>query len=169
MKKTIAPIPLILIAALLSFSTWFTGCGSSKPAASSANNEAIVQAVQNDQWVFTPSYAMPQGSRSRNITGSYFVTCTKDKIVFSLPYFGKLYSPSGAINSQSPLDFTSNKFSLQKDKNKKGAGVITVKPEDNNEVQSAIFTFFDNGSATLNVTFTNRSPISFNGTVAPKQ
>lgn len=131
---------------------------------SSVTQDEIAQAINNDRWDFSADYAQPSYGRSRNITGSYYVQCRKDTLIVALPYYGKLNSPAGASN-ENPLDFKSTEFKLTKQKRKKGGWLVTVKSA-NPEVQSMDFTFFDNGSAQVTFTMTNRSGINFSGKVA---
>ncbi len=73
------------------------------------------------------------------------------------------------MSTQSPLDFQSTNFTINKKENDKGRWDVVIKPNDYREVQSLTFTFFNNGSAQLNVQLTNRTPISFNGDVMPRR
>jgi len=154
---------------LLSFallSTFFIACSSEKKINSSFSQDEITQAINNDRWTFTATYAMPSYGRSRSLNNEYSVTCrNKDTLLVALPYYGKLNSPAGAF-SGNPLDFKSNNFTLAKEQKKPGEWLVTIKPE-NSEAQSMSFTFFDNGTAQLNIIMTNRSGISFSGKVAP--
>ena len=130
----------------------------------SAQDE-IAQAIKNDRWDFTADYAYPTSGRSRNITGLYFVHCRKDTLIVALPYYGKLNSAAGATN-ENPLDFKSTDFKLSKEVRKKGGWLVTIN-NPNPEVQTMSFTFFDNGTARVYLTMTNRSGIEFSGKLAP--
>lgn len=142
-------------------------CSSSKQAAASFSKEAVTEAINKNEWVFTANYAMPQTGRSRITNGLYTVTYSDNKFVVYLPYFGRAYTaPIGS--SQGPLDFTTSDFDVVKNQKKEGEWDIVLKPKDNREVQSLNFTLYDNGAADVNATLTNRTPISFRGTVAPK-
>lgn len=155
---------LARVSAYLLLSIFFIACSSGKRVSSSSPAE-ITQAINNNQWVFSADYAMPSYGRSRNLTYGYNVICSNDSLIASLPYFGKLNSPAGAM-SGNPLDFKSANIKLNKEQRKDGGWLVTIKP-NTNEVQSMSFTFFDNGSAQLNVIMTNRSGINFSGKVAP--
>lgn len=143
----------------------FVACSSGKQMSTSATQEEIAQGVKTDRWEFSAQHAMPSYGSSRTITGSYFVRCRKDTLIVALPYYGKVNSPSGASNTN-PLDFQSTNIKIEKQEKKPGEWLVTVKP-DNPEVQSMAFSFFDNGSAQLNITMTNRSGISYTGKVNP--
>ena len=153
---------VVFISILLS------NCSSSKQTASDASNAAIAEAINKNEWVFTANYVIPQSGRSRATNSLYTVTYSDNKFLVSLPYFGKAYTASIG-SSQSPLDFKSSDFEINKEMKKQGEWAITVKPKDYSEVQTLNFTLYENGSADLGVTLTNRSPISFRGTVSPKK
>ena len=151
------------MAAYILLSVFSIDCSSGQQISSTPAD--ITQAINNSQWIFSANYAVPSFGNSRNLTGEYSVKCNKDTLSVALPYFGKLNSPAGAM-SGNPLDFKSTNINLSKEIKKDGGWLITIKP-NNPEVQSMDFTFFDNGSAQLNVLMTNRSGISFNGKVIP--
>jgi len=144
---------------------FFTGSSFIRQQSSSFIQDEIAQAINNDRWDFTADYAYPSYGKSRNITGVYYVQCRKDTLVVALPYYGKLNSSAGA-NNENPLDFKSTDFKLTKEVRKKGGWLVTIN-KPNSEVQSMSFTFFDNGTARVYFTITNRSGIDFSGKVAP--
>jgi Domain of unknown function (DUF4251) len=146
-----------------------TGCsGSKQAAASNYSKEAITEAINKNEWTFTANFAMPQTGRSRPVNGLYTVTCSGNKFVVYLPYFGRAYTAQLG-SSQGPLDFQTSDFDLVKEQKKEGQWSLLLKPKDYKEVQSMNFTLYDNGSANLAVMLTNRTPISFTGNVAPKK
>ena len=163
MKQIINYQPLI-IPALLSAVVIFSACSSAKEV-TTATPQEITSAINNDQWKFTATYVTPSYGNSRSLTSEYFVTATNDKLVVALPYYGKLNSSAGALEGN-PLDFSSTSFNLTKETKSDDGWVVTIKSPDP-EVQSMIFTFFDNGSAQLMITMTNRTGISYSGRVAP--
>lgn len=158
-----------LFSSLLIVNTILTSCsGSKQTAASDFSKEAITEAVNKNEWVFTANFVIPQSGRSRSTNGLYTVTYTNNKFVVYLPYFGKAYTATIG-SSQGPLDFTTSDFDLAKEEKKAGQWSLVLKPKDNKEIQSMNFSLYDNGSGSLNVTLTNRSPISYNGNIAPKK
>ena len=156
----------LIIPVFLSAIIVFNACSSAKEI-TTATPEQITRAINSDHWRFSADFVNPTYGRSRNLTSEYFVTANNGKLAVALPYFGKLNSPAGAMNGN-PLDFESTSFNLSKETRNDGGWVITIK-SPNPEVQSMVFTFFDNGSAQLNITMSNRSAISYSGTVAPVQ
>jgi hypothetical protein len=144
------------------------GCSSSKQATSDASKAAVTEAINKNDWVFTANYVMPQSGRSRTTTSVYTVTYSENKFLVDLPYFGRAYSASIG-STESVLNFKTSDFDISKNMKKEGEWDITVKPKDYKEVQTLNFSLYANGSAGLSVILTNRSPISFRGTVAPKK
>ena len=155
---------LIGLLSIVLISTFFSACSSEKQVSSFSQDE-ITQAINNNRWTFTADNASPAYGRSQNLSGGYFVTCRTDTLITALPYFGKLNSPAGAMTGN-PLDFKSTKFTITKE-DKKGGGWVVMINRPDQEVQSMTFSFYDNGSAQLNVVMTNRSGINFSGKVTP--
>lgn len=119
--------------------------------------------IESQNYVFKATMVYPQGGRSRHLTDEYDLTVTKEKVVSYLPYFGKSYSSSYG-SSDGGIKFTSSKFDYKPEKTSKN-WEITIKPKDAHDVQELFLTVFDNGSAKLRVTSTNRQGISFDGHV----
>ncbi len=165
MKQQLNPflyVSLLTIFVLLCF----TGCSPGKEV-STASKEEIAQAIGVDAWKFTALFVNPQYGRSRNVNGSYLVKFNREKMEVYLPYFGRAYGGADVMSGRSPLDFTTTDFSFEKEQDRKGAWVITIKPKDYSEVQIFLFTLEGNGRAELNIQLTNRSPISFRGIIDP--
>ncbi len=152
-------------AGLVLVSIFFIACSSEKRMTSSFTQDEITQAINNSRWTFSANSASPSYGSYRNLTGGYFVKCQKDTLIVGLPYYGKLNAPAGALEGN-PLDFKSTNFTLTRQDKKPGEWLVTINRPDQ-EVQSMTFTFFDNGSAQLNIVMTNRSSISFSGNVGP--
>jgi len=129
---------------------------------------AVKNMIDSQQFVFEAQSVTPLRGNFRSLTSSYDVTVTKDSLRSYLPYFGRAFNPP-YNPSASPLDFTSTKFSYSFSSRKKNVWNIIIKPKDNSEIQQYLFTVFDNGRASLNVTSTSRDPILFNGYVREKQ
>ena len=153
------------LTGLVLVSTLFIACSSEKQIDSSFTQDEIGQAINNNRWTFSARSASPAYGSFRTLTGGYFVNCLKDTLVVGLPYYGKLNSSAGALGGN-PLDFRSTNFTLTREDKKPGEWLVTINRPDQ-EVQSMSFTFFDNGSAQLNIVMTNRSGISFSGKVIP--
>lgn len=154
-----------LLVQVILFSLVMAGCGPTKEAAAPGvfNNPALQQAITANEWLYTATDVQPQSGRSTIVNGRYTVQASGQKLVVYLPYIGRSFSGAAAYSNQNPLGFETTNFEITKTQNKKGAWLVTIKPNDYKEVQSMIFTFYDNGTARLHVTLTNRSAISYNG------
>ena len=152
-------IPVCLTAIIT-----INACSSGREI-TTATPQEITQGINNDQWKFFATHVSPSYGNSRSLTSEYFVSTANNKLIVALPYFGKLNSSAGAMEGN-PLDFESTSFNLTKESRNNGGWIVTIKTPDP-EVQSMTFTFFDNGSAQLSITMTNRTAISYTGRVAP--
>ena len=165
MKKIIWSVLCLFTITIIS-----AGCSSSKSStAVPLTTYALHQAITENKWVFTADYVMPQSGRSRATNGLYTMVANADKISVQLPYFGRAYSGADVLSGKGPLDFTSTDFNLDKQEKKEGEWRLLLKPNDYREVQSITMNFYTNGRASVDVLFTNHSPISFRGTISLKQ
>lgn len=139
------------------------GCSTAKQSVNSSYQETITTAINNDNWVFTAQNISPQYGSTRIVNGLYQFAFSKDTIVSYLPYLGRSFAGAYFFNSRGPLDFTDTGFRYSKEQDKNGSWTVTIKPNDNREVQSMVFTLYDNGTSQLNVTLTNRTPVSYSG------
>ncbi|MDF2192329.1 DUF4251 domain-containing protein [Paraflavitalea sp. CAU 1676] len=133
-----------------------------------AEKAAQVKAmVESQRYVFKPQSANPMRGRTVQLTSEYTVKVSKDTIISDLPYFGRSYT-APIDPSKGGIQFNSTKFDYKLEEVKKG-WQVTIKPGDVSDVQQFFLTIFTNGSATLQVTSTNRTPISFNGSVSERR
>lgn len=143
----------------------FYSCSSSQTTAQPANT-SVTAAIDSNNWVFTALQVRPQTGRTGPVNGLYTVTYTPDTLNVYLPYFGRAYGNADLLRNKSPLDVVLTDFTVNKEQEKPGRWRIVFKPADQKDLQSLSFVFFTNGSAALDIILTNRSPISFTGTVA---
>ena len=161
-SKNIYSIAAIIIV----FTT--AACNSAKKAANAtATTNAITLAVDSSKWKFIANQVMPQYGNARQANGDYDTRLNKDNMIVYLPYFGKADAGANFTSGKGPLDFTTTNFTIEKKQNRKGLWVVTITPNDNREVRALNYTFSPGGFATLSVTMSNRTGISFSGTVVP--
>jgi hypothetical protein len=130
---------------------------------------AIKNRVESQNYVFKAQTVMPMSGRTRQLTSDYDLKVTKESIVSDLPYFGRAYS-APIDPTKGGIEFTSKDFDYTLTPNKKDGWTALIKPKDYRDVQQMTLNISSTGYATLQVTSTNRQPISFNGIiVAPKQ
>lgn len=168
MKKSTKPFLDRLALFLLIATLLVSACTSTQNTTAKASPQAITNAIDSSHWVFTANDVVPQSGTSRNLRGDgYTVVLNNNRLVVQLPYFGQAYSGAAAYATKGPLDFTATDVAIDKQQVKENRWELTIKPKDNAEVQSMNFTFFSNGSASVSITMTNRSGLSFNGNVGP--
>lgn len=104
-----------------------------------------------------------QGStRLLDLDYGYTLEVTQDKITSTLPYFGRMYTPTSDPDKQS-YRFTSEKFTYKESVDKKNVKVITLRPQDVTHIQRMVIQVFPNGRAYLSVEATDRQLISYDG------
>ncbi|MBO9151709.1 DUF4251 domain-containing protein [Chitinophaga sp. GCM10012297] len=145
------------------------GCSGTQQAASADSPEKIKQLIESRNYVFQVQAVLPMSGRTRQVTGdNYDVTVSKDTINSFLPYFGRAYS--APINpSQGGIQFISQQFEYDEKPGRNGGWDIVIKPKDVQDVQQFSLSVSDNGYASLQVTSTNRQPISYNGVITEKR
>lgn len=136
----------------------------SKEDKNAAKKEAIKTMVNTQQYVFRAQSVQPLSGATRQLTSEYDLGVTKEKITSYLPYFGRAYS-APVNTSQGGIQFTSTSFDYTATDRKRGGWEISIKPKDAPEVQQLNLVISEDGYATLNVTSTNRQPISFTGII----
>ncbi|RYF90903.1 MAG: DUF4251 domain-containing protein [Chitinophagaceae bacterium] len=161
----IFPVFSFVIILLLLF-----GCKAPQSITKGQQAQNIKAAIDSNSWTFTALNVQPQTGRSQMVNGLYTVVSSADSLNVYLPYFGRAFSGADIYgSSKSVLDFISTNFSFDKQNTKEGKWTILMIPKDQREIQTMTFTFFSNGSASLAVVLTNRTPINFTGTLAARK
>jgi hypothetical protein len=128
----------------------------------------IKEWMDSGKFVFVAQMALPMKGNNRDLTSEYDVQVAKDTIISYLPYFGRAYSAS--LNpDDAGIKFISKDFTYNITSRQKGGWNISVNPKDVKIVQQLVFFVSPDGYASLQVTLTDRQPISFNGYVREKK
>lgn len=155
--KTILPLLLICLLA--------GSCASSRSQDIDENN-ATASLVNAGNFLFRVQTATPMNGRLIQLTSEYEVKVTKDSIISFLPYFGRAFT-APMDPTKGGINFTSTQFSNKLRQRRNGGWELTIKPSDAPEIQTFNFSITPSGYATLQVTSTNRQPISFYGKIEP--
>lgn len=123
--------------------------------------------IESRNYDFVAQMALPMSGNTRQLTSEYDVQVSKDTINSYLPYFGRAYSASLDPNDAG-IKFISKDFIYKTTTRKKGGWDIQIKLKDVKEVQQLSFSISEEGYASLQITQTNRQPISFNGYIRGK-
>lgn len=143
-----------------------TACGTSQMT---AEKEAVArevnQRVQDFDFTFKATYAYPTGFRSIYLSPYYDVKVNPDTVRAYLPYYGRAYvAPMDP--SEGGIKFTSTDFDYQVVPGRKnGNWQVNIRTRDTGREIFLFFDIWENGSTRLNVTDTNRQPISFQGDI----
>lgn len=141
-----------------------SACGVAQSAVEKEKMASDVQnAVEMRDFEFKATYAYPTGYKSIYLSPFYDVKVSADTVKAYLPFYGRAY--------RAPMDsreggyrFTSTDFEYQAEKGKKkGSWDITITFHDLNRPVTFNFDIWENGKAHLNVSDTDRQPISFQG------
>lgn len=125
--------------------------------------ELVKEQVENREYTIEVNRALPTGGRSVNLTSLYELKVQGDSVYSYLPYFGRAYSvPYGGGDG---LRFETVMTDYNVTYDKKGTARIQFKAITNEDNFTFNISVFDNGSASINVTPTNRQQISFNGEI----
>ncbi|HEY8959295.1 DUF4251 domain-containing protein [Chitinophaga sp.] len=157
---------LLLLGAVISASLFAQGTKAQQKADKIARIKSLIEA-QN--YVFVAQNALPMSGRMRNLTSEYNVIVGADSVISYLPYFGRAYTSADYGATKSPLDFKTKSFDYNVTPGKKDGWNITIKPKDHRSVQSFNLSVSSEGYASLQVTSSDRSPISFNGYVTERK
>ncbi|MFT3682867.1 MAG: DUF4251 domain-containing protein [Ferruginibacter sp.] len=165
-KRFLKEVAVGFVIAFLS-ATLFS-CSAGKQVTAAPSVGTITNAVDSSKWVFTVNQVQPLGGGTRIANGVYTLSYSANKIIVYLPYFGNAFSGADVLSGKNPLDFISENFTTNKEEVKEGEWRIIVEPKDNTEVRILNFTLYSNGNASLNVTMTNRTAISYTGNISAK-
>jgi len=124
--------------------------------------------VEAKAFTFEASTMTPSKGGMRQLTGvNYTVRVSGDTLISDLPYFGRVFNVS-SITGDNGMNFTSYQFTYDSKAGKKNKWLLTIKTKDLNADRDLSFVFFDNGTATLNITSSDRQFISYQGRVVAK-
>jgi len=166
-----------LIKYLLACTVIFAGLNASAQSSRSERQAAkaadIKRMVENVSYVFKANFVNPQRGGGHMLTSDYDLAVSKDTLNVFLPYFGRAYV-APVDPTQGGIQFKTTRFDYKAKTNKKGGWDVVITPKDRNsndmrDVQTFRLSITSSGYATLNVTSTNRDPISFDGYIQAVQ
>ncbi|MCJ7933772.1 MAG: DUF4251 domain-containing protein [Chryseobacterium sp.] len=112
--------------------------------------------------------SMPNSTATRmlNLDGNYTIEVSKDIMVVTLPYFGRVFNPSYGNPDQNSYRFTSKDFTINKSQSKKGNWTLKIKPKDVSNVNEINIEIFKTGKAFVSIGSNDRQPITYDGYVS---
>jgi len=138
--------------------------GFNSTLAQDKKEATIKNVVETQQYIFKAQSVSPMTGSQRTLTSDYDLTVSNSSIKSYLPYFGVAYI--APINSSGPgIEFNTTEFQYTKEKSRKDGWDITIVPKNVPEIQKLFLHISGSGYTTLQVTSTNRQPISFYGRI----
>jgi len=115
------------------------------------------------EFVFLAKTALPQGSKSVNLTSSYDVSFSTDFIKSYLPYYGRAYSGVGYGGDKGMMfEGKPKEFTVTKGKKNYQVNAIVAGETDTYRISLSVSV---SGSSSLIINSNNRSSISYNGEI----
>jgi hypothetical protein len=134
----------------------------------SERETAVKNLIESGNYVFEAQTAMPLRAQVRQLTFGFDMKVSKDTINSYLPYFGRAYV--APINpSEGGLNFISTNFDYTLKNRRKGGWDILIATKDQRDNKRMMLTVQESGHASLQVTSTDRQPISFNGVITERK
>lgn len=128
---------------------------------------AVTKMLKDRIYTFTAQSYTSTTVSQRQLTDDYSLRIKSDSVIGLLPYYGQSYSAQINV-TDGGLKFSSAKFDYDFVEKKKGKCEITIRPKDDRTVQVLYLTVFSDGGAQLQVSSSNREPMTFNGYVSVK-
>lgn len=146
----------------------FNSCGSTMSVAEKEKLATDVRAaVETGNFLFKATYAYPTGHRSIYLSPNFDVRVSSDKVGSYLPFFGRAYR-APMSPSEAGYRFTSTDFEYSFSQgSKSGQWDVVIKINDLNRPVTYRFDIWENGTARLNITDSDRQAISFQGELMP--
>lgn len=114
------------------------------------------------------SFPNSTSTRMLNLDYGYTIVVKKEKLEVTLPYFGRLYTPS-MDNDKNSYRFSSKDYSISKSEGKKGSTIVTIAPKDVTNVRRIIMEVYKSGKAYVSIDSNDRQPISYDGYIMKNQ
>ena len=128
-------------------------------------NEAVLKSLLSHKtFIFKAQSAWPLQGTVVQLTPGFDMRVLTDSINTYLPYFGRSYQANYS-STNSGINFTTTRFDYKLKEKSKGGWELTIRPNDNREIDQLNYSISKNGYATLQVTSNNRQAISFYGVI----
>lgn len=130
--------------------------------AQDSTKQSIKTAIDAKRYSFQPINITTSSGRLRQLDLGYFLRVNGDTLKVNLPYFGRAYS-APIDPSDAGFDFTSTNFTYTVSPGKKNSHNISIKTKDRTYNTEFTLTVYDNGTAYLRASGSDREPVSYNG------
>jgi hypothetical protein len=124
--------------------------------------------IDSKHYIFEPTNMTPSRGGVKQLTPGYFFGVSGDTVKVYLPYIGRAYS-APVNTSDAGFDFTTTDFTYAVTAGKKNSYNISVKTKDKVYNTDFTLTVYDNGTAYLRASASDKQPVSYNGDVKEKK
>jgi len=135
-----------------------------KAAKEKALIETTKTLIDAQNWQFNAHQMLPMQGKSKTLTTLYHVVLKNDTVDSYLPFYGRAYHVDYG-STDSPMTFKAKISDYTQKPAKKGGWIIQFSTKNKNDVLQYSFAVSENGTATLNVSSTNRQSISYYGKI----
>ena len=135
--------------------------------AQDSTKQTIKTSLDAKHFVFQPTMMTPSRGRTRHVDPGYFFKVNGDTLQVYLPYIGRAYS-APIDPSDAGFDFTSTSYNYTVTEGKKKSYEITIKTKDKTSNAEFYLTVYDNGTAYLRASSSDKESISYNGDIQEK-
>lgn len=164
---------ILKIASVLCFFLLMSACATSNKIPSAKVNSLLEggeftfmaeRANPTNFDVINVMNSLPNSSSARilNLDYGYTLVLKKDEIIATLPYYGRLFTPS-FDNEKNSYRFTSKDFTINKSAGKKGSSLYIITLKDQPNIQKMNLEIFGSGKSYLSMSSNDRQPISYDG------
>ena len=131
--------------------------------AQSLTKEQVENLVNGKHYTFLAERLTTQRGSTKILTSDYYtLKVAGDSLICDLPYYGRAYT--APINPEDAgYNFTSTDFDYKVADKKKNSYQVTITTKDKVNAAMFVLTVYSNGNAYLQITSTQRQPISFYG------
>ncbi len=136
--------------------------------AQDSTKQTIKGIIEAKHYTFEPTSMTPSRGGLKHLTPGYFLQVNGDTLKSYLPYIGRAYN-APISTSDAGFDFTSTDFTYAVSAGKKNSYNITVKTKDKMYNTEFMLTVYDDGTAYLRASSSDKQPISYNGSVKEKK
>ncbi len=134
---------------------------------SAAKTKQISNLLQQKEFIFRAQTALPMVGGLVQLSPEYELVISTDTLNCQLPYFGRSFTVPTDVTKLG-VDFISTDFGYEASAGKRGSQQIIITPHDQREIKYMSLDVSSNGYASLNVIFTNRQGIRYNGYVTSR-
>lgn len=152
---------------IFTFILLLASCGTSKTTQAERDVKRaeravdVAAAIASQHFKVSVDHMYPSRGVPRTLNYEYDLRVSGDTVRSFLPYFGRAYSiPYGGGRA---LIFTATLTSYKVEREKRDMTRVSMKITTSEDTYDYDLEVFDNGNTTIDITSTQREPISFNG------